>query len=120
VLKHESEVPTTQNAECTVKTGRWYSYYNATSYTRASSLQIDHLPVKNVWISGGWAWTQATRVAYYNDLDDPRTLVASRQPRQRVQGRPDAGRVAAAREPLSVHPRVHIREVAVGTHGDKT
>ena len=46
-------------------------------YRKASSLQIDHtVPVENAWISGAWQWTQATRVRYYNDLGDPRTLVA--------------------------------------------
>jgi hypothetical protein len=39
-------------------------------------IQIDHtVPVENVWISGAWRWTKATRVRYYNDLRDPRTLV---------------------------------------------
>ena len=52
-------------------------YYNATTYLAASKLQIDHtVPVENVWISGAWRWTQATRVRYYNDLADSRTLVA--------------------------------------------
>ena len=62
---------------CTIETGQWYSYYNATHYTAASDLQIDHtVPVENVWISGAWRWTKATRVRYYNDLRDSRTLVA--------------------------------------------
>ena len=34
------------------------------------------VPVYNTWISGAWRWTKATRVRYYNDLRDPRTLVA--------------------------------------------
>ncbi len=77
VLKDESLKATTQNQNCTIETGKWYSYYNATSYTKASSLQIDHtVPVENAWISGAWNWTQATRVRYYNDLGDSRTLVA--------------------------------------------
>src|SRR4051812_27353332 len=77
VLKDESVKPTTQNSYCTIQTGKWYSYYNASHYTRASSLQIDHtVPVEKVWISGAWKWTKSTRVRYYNDLGDPRTLVA--------------------------------------------
>jgi hypothetical protein len=78
VLKAESLKPTTQNANCTVETGRWFSYYNATYYTQASSLQIDHtVPVENAWITGAWRWTHATRIRYYNDLGDTRTLVAA-------------------------------------------
>jgi hypothetical protein len=77
VLKDESLTATTQNINCTVETGKWFSYYNATTYKKASAVQIDHtVPVKNVWISGAWRWTQATRVRYYNDLRDARTLVA--------------------------------------------
>jgi hypothetical protein len=79
VLKIESLAPTTQNSNCTVEKGRWFSYYNGTYYTNAygGAVQIDHtVPVENVWVSGAWRWTQATRIRYYNDLKDPRTLVA--------------------------------------------
>ncbi len=77
VLKDESLTATTQNSYCTIETGRWYSYYNAATYTKASSVQIDHtVPVENAWISGAWRWNGATRVRYYNDLQDGRSLVA--------------------------------------------
>jgi hypothetical protein len=76
VLKVESLKPTTQNPNCTIETGKWFSYYNATTYKLASELQIDHtVPVQNVWVSGAWRWDKATRVRYYNDLKDTRTLV---------------------------------------------
>jgi hypothetical protein len=79
VLKTESLKATTQNSYCTVEKGRWFSYYNALYYTNAygGAVQIDHtVPVENVWISGAWRWTHGTRVRYYNDLEDSRTLVA--------------------------------------------
>jgi hypothetical protein len=78
VLKTESLRPTTQNRYCTIKTGRWYSFYNARYYSNAYGgvVQIDHVvPVENAWISGAWRWTHGTRVRYYNDLGDSRTLV---------------------------------------------
>jgi hypothetical protein len=78
VLINESLKPVTKSYYCTVSKGRWYSYYNARYYTNAYGgvVQIDHtVPVENVWISGAWRWTQATRVRYYNDLKDSRTLV---------------------------------------------
>jgi hypothetical protein len=62
-----------------VSKGKWYSFYNATTYYNAYGgvLQIDHVvPVENTWVSGAWAWSRATRVRYYNDLKDSRTLVA--------------------------------------------
>ncbi|MCW2857483.1 MAG: endonuclease [Marmoricola sp.] len=79
VLKDESLAPTTQNAYCTIETGKWYSFYNARYYTSpyGGALQIDHVvPTENTWISDAWHWTHATRVRYYNDLGDSRTLVA--------------------------------------------
>ena len=79
VLKAESLRRTTQNSNCTIETGRWYSFYNARYYTRAydGAVQIDHVvPVENAWVSGAWRWTHATRVRFYNDLGDARTLVA--------------------------------------------
>ena len=69
----------TTNDYCTVSKGKWYSYYNARYYKNAygGAVQIDHtVPVENAWVSGAWRWTKATRVRYYNDLGDPRTLVA--------------------------------------------
>jgi hypothetical protein len=78
VLTQESLVPVTKNSNCTVSKGKWFSYYNATYYYDAygGAVQIDHtVPVENVWVSGAWRWTHATRVRYYNDLRDPRTLV---------------------------------------------
>jgi hypothetical protein len=78
VLKDESLKPTTQTSYCTVKKGLWYSYYNAKYYDNAygGKVQIDHtVPVENTWVSGAWRWTKATRVRYYNDLGDARTLV---------------------------------------------
>ena len=78
VLMDESSKPVTTNDYCTVSKGRWYSYYNARYYKNAygGAVQIDHtVPVENAWVSGAWRWTKATRVRYYNDLGDPRTLV---------------------------------------------
>lgn len=81
VLTQESKIPVTRTATtCTVRTGRWVSIYNGKTYTYAyggTYIQIDHLiPVENAWISGAWAWTQARRIAFYNDLRDYRSLNA--------------------------------------------
>ncbi|WP_460787009.1 HNH endonuclease family protein [Nocardioides maradonensis] len=76
VLQRSSTVPVTQNQYCTVETGRWYDWYDDTTYLRAFQLDIDHLvPLAEVWASGGKRWTPARREAYANDLADPRTLV---------------------------------------------
>jgi hypothetical protein len=78
VLITESLKPVTKSYYCTVSKGKWFSYYNGKYYYNAygGTVQIDHtVPVENVWISGAWRWTKQTRVRYYNDLKDPRTLV---------------------------------------------
>jgi hypothetical protein len=80
VLIQESQVATTRNRYCTVLSGRWVSMYNDAVLTNpygGTYVQIDHLiPVENAWISGAWAWSQARRVAFYNDLGDTRSLNA--------------------------------------------
>lgn len=89
VLKDESLKPTTQNSYCTILSGRWYSYYNGRYYKSpyGGALQIDHVvPVENAWTSGAWRWTKATRVHFYNDLGDPRSLVAVDQHDNEAKG----------------------------------
>ncbi len=92
VLITESLKPVTKNQYCTVSKGRWYSYYNARHCRNAygGAVQIDHtVPVYNVWISGAWRWTKATRVRYYNDLGEARTLVAVNAHDSEVKGGDD-------------------------------
>jgi len=75
VLINESRSSTT--GRCTIKTGRWTSYYDGRTWTRASDVDIDHLvALKEAWDSGATAWTADTRKRFANDLGDSRTLVA--------------------------------------------
>jgi Protein of unknown function (DUF1524)/Excalibur calcium-binding domain len=65
------------NPGCDVTTGRWFSYYDRATWTKASDVDIDHLvPLKEAWDSGARGWDARTRQRYANDLGDPRTLVA--------------------------------------------
>jgi len=60
---------------CTVSRGRWVTSWDNRVHTYASTVQIDHtVPVHEAWGSGARYWSQARRVAYYNDLSDARTL----------------------------------------------
>ena len=75
VLVQESRV--TATGGCKINYGRWSSYFDNRTYTSATSVQIDHLvPVAEAWGSGARTWTQARRVAFYNDLGDRRALNA--------------------------------------------
>ena len=118
VLIAESLKPVTKNQYCTVSKGRWYSYYNARYYRNAygGAVQIDHtVPVYNVWISGAWRWTKATRVRYYNDLGDRRTLVAVDAHDNEVKGGddpttwlPEPRQVPILRSWVAVKTRWHL------------
>ena len=75
VLITESTTATT--GDCTIKTGKWFSYYDRRTWRRASDVDIDHLvPLKEAWDSGAKKWNADTRKRYANDLKDSRTLVA--------------------------------------------
>jgi hypothetical protein len=111
VLVQESRSPVT--GDCTIETGRWYSYYDAASWTDASDVDIDHLvPLAEAWDSGARTWTANTRERYANDLGDRRTLVAvtdnvnqSKGDQDFSEWRPDHGRCRYLREWAAVKTR---------------
>ena len=79
VLIAESKaIPTyTTTRKGTVARGKWVTGWDLLTHTSASTVQIDHMvPVHEAWGSGARSWTQAKRVAFYNDLGDARSLNA--------------------------------------------
>jgi len=75
VLLEESDIPTTVTGACTVTGGQWFSYYDNVTHIDPAAIEMDHLvALKEAWASGAWAWTDAQRQSYSNDLDDQRTL----------------------------------------------
>lgn len=74
VLVQESKVTA---RGCTVRKGKWFSYYDRKTWRRASDVDVDHLvPLKEAWGSGAKRWNAATRERFANDLADRRALVA--------------------------------------------
>lgn len=72
-----SAVTYTTARRCTLRTGRWVSPWDNRIHTSASAVEIDHtVPVHEAWGSGARYWSQARRVAFYNDLGDSRSLNA--------------------------------------------
>jgi hypothetical protein len=62
---------------CGIVAGDWYSPYDAQTWDDPGELQIDHVvALKEAWDSGAWSWDHDRRVAFANDLQDPRTLRA--------------------------------------------
>lgn len=77
VLISESKVGVTWNSRHTILTGRWYSLYDATTWTKASDVDIDHVvALAEAWRSGAWSWSGARRSSYANDLGAGWTLRA--------------------------------------------
>jgi len=79
VLIAESKVTPryTTSRHCTVATGKWYSYYDGATWTKASDVDIDHMvPLKEAWGSGARLWSVNKRTRYANDLSFPASLVA--------------------------------------------
>ena len=75
VLRSESKRSTT--GRCTVRRGKWFSYYDRKTWRRAADVDIDHLvALKEAWDSGAKRWNRATRIRYANDLAEGRTLIA--------------------------------------------
>lgn len=71
VLVAESRVTPkyTTTRKCAVASGKWVTTFDNRTHTSASAVQIDHMvPVHEAWGSGARRWTQARRIAFYNDL----------------------------------------------------
>lgn len=79
VLLQEAKAGATYTTarHCTVRTARWVTRWDNRTHTLASTVEIDHtVPVHEAWGSGARYWSQARRVAFYNDLGDGRSLNA--------------------------------------------
>lgn len=88
VLRAESLEPVQSDPMgCPVLAGRWTSVYDGVTTGDPSELDIDHVvALKEAWDSGAWAWTPVQRIAFANDLTDPRTLVAVSASSNRSKG----------------------------------
>jgi hypothetical protein len=63
--------------DCAVSTGQWVSWYDDTTWTKASDVDIDHVvSLAEAWRSGAWDWSAARRRNFANDLAFSWTLDA--------------------------------------------
>ncbi|MFE9679802.1 HNH endonuclease family protein [Streptomyces sp. NPDC006259] len=77
VLIAEAVTAPVVGARCALTGGSWFSYYDDTTVTDASGLDIDHMvPLAEAWDSGASAWSPARREAYANDLGQDTSLIA--------------------------------------------
>lgn len=90
VLIEEAIVKPKVGKKCALTGGKWRSQYDKLVTTNASALDIDHLvPLAEAWRSGAWAWTDAQREAFANDLEDSRALVVVSASSNRSKGDKD-------------------------------
>ncbi|MEU9837296.1 HNH endonuclease family protein [Streptosporangium sp. NPDC048047] len=67
-----------RDSECRAVSGVWKSLYDGRRYTRAASVDIDHVvPLANAWRSGADAWSTQRRRAFANDLTRPQLIAVS-------------------------------------------
>lgn len=90
VLRQESRISV--SGGCTVRTGRWVSYYDKAVHTSPSTLQIDHVvALAEAWGSGARRWDAASRTRFANDLGDKRALAAVTSSVNQSKGARDPG-----------------------------
>lgn len=75
---------------CSVLAGSWYSTYDGATAVDPSTFGVDHVvPLKEAWDSGAWNWAPSRRIAFANDVSDPRTLAAVSAESNRFKGDAD-------------------------------
>ena len=90
VLIAEAITSPTLGSRCALAGGSWKSLYDGKKVTNSSMLDIDHLvPLAEAWRSGAWAWTAEQRMAFANDLSEPRALIAVTASTNRAKGDSD-------------------------------
>ncbi|MGW3614625.1 HNH endonuclease family protein [Micromonospora sp. NPDC005163] len=66
------------NSSCAATSGRWYSPYDAATWTAASDVDIDHVvPLAEAWRSGANSWTTSRRQSFANDLTRPQLIAVT-------------------------------------------
>lgn len=90
VLERDSLVPVQRNAAGCVVGGEWRSAYDGVVTSDPAVLTVDHVvSLKEAWDSGAWDWHPTWRVAFANDLDDPRTLRLTTEATNQSKGHAD-------------------------------
>ena len=89
VLIAESVVPVTfkDGKTCIVESGEWLDPYTNETFTDPSALDIDHMvALHDAHDSGGFAWETEKKRLYFNNLDDPKHLIAVSASANRSKG----------------------------------
>ena len=73
--------------QCRVASGTWVGPYTGEQFDDPRGLDVDHMvPLGNAHQSGGWAWTDAKKRQYANDLSYNNHLIAVKASANRSKG----------------------------------
>ncbi|MGI9135671.1 MAG: GmrSD restriction endonuclease domain-containing protein [Candidatus Nanopelagicales bacterium] len=87
------DATTVSNSGCRIISGSWFSPYDATTWTAASRLDIDHMvPLKEAWLSGASSWSADRRKSFANDMGWKGSLIAVSASSNRSKGDKDPAR----------------------------
>ena len=75
---------------CKVVSGSWFDPFTNSTFTEASSLDVDHMvPLKEAHESGAYLWSQEKKQEYANDLSSDTSLIAVSSSANRSKGSRD-------------------------------
>ncbi len=88
VLMYEATAsPFLRDDGCLVTGGSWLAAFTGTIVEDPRTLDVDHfVPLANAYRSGGWKWDRDTKRRYFNDMADPRHLIAVTASANRSKG----------------------------------
>ena len=87
IAESGTAVTYTNDDRCRVASGSWEGPYTGELFTDPGSLDIDHMvPLQNAHRSGGWAWSEAEKREYANDLSYEGHLIAVKASANRSKG----------------------------------
>jgi hypothetical protein len=112
VLIAESKVKADVGSRCTVRGGRWVSWYDGGIWTKPSDVDIDHVvPLKEAWESGASTWSAKSRERYANDLGHAWSLDAVTDDVNQAKGHRDPAQWLPPK--TSIHCTYAIHWIAV-------
>lgn len=87
LIAESTTEPVMDEKGCRVVSGTWEDPYTGKTFTVPGDLDVDHfIPLKMAHVSGGWAWDQAKRKAFSNELADETHLIAVDKSANRSKG----------------------------------
>ena len=90
IAENQGTISFSTSSSCKVVSGSWFDPFTNTTFTEASSLDVDHMvPLKEAHESGAFEWSSEKKQEYANDLSSENTLIAVSSSANRSKGSRD-------------------------------